>query len=77
MCAGGRSGMEEGLSGSHSVSLALPEVTPSVHALLCTCHAAGTSTPRGDRSMSIDDFEILKPISRGAFGRVYLAREWG
>jgi hypothetical protein len=25
--------------------------------------------------MSIDDFEILKPISRGAFGRVYLARE--
>lgn len=25
--------------------------------------------------MSIDDFEIIKPISRGAFGRVYLARE--
>ena len=25
--------------------------------------------------MSIDDFEILKPISRGAFGRVYLARK--
>jgi hypothetical protein len=24
---------------------------------------------------SIDDYEILKPISRGAFGRVYLARE--
>lgn len=23
--------------------------------------------------MSIDDFEIIKPISRGAFGRVYLA----
>jgi serine/threonine protein kinase len=22
----------------------------------------------------VDDFEILKPISRGAFGRVYLAR---
>lgn len=40
------------------------------------CHGAGASTPRGDRSMSIDDFEILKPISRGAFGRVYLAREY-
>lgn len=25
--------------------------------------------------MSIDDFEIIKPISRGAFGRVYLARK--
>lgn len=24
---------------------------------------------------SIDDFEILKPISRGAFGRVFLARK--
>lgn len=27
--------------------------------------------------MSIDDFEIIKPISRGAFGRVYLARKRG
>lgn len=35
----------------------------------------GASTPRGATSMSIDDFEILKPISRGAFGRVYLARK--
>jgi hypothetical protein len=25
--------------------------------------------------MSIDDFEVIKPISRGAFGRVYLARK--
>ena len=25
--------------------------------------------------MTIDDFEILKPISRGAFGRVYLCRK--
>ena len=32
---------------------------------------AGLSTS----SMSISDFEILKPISRGAFGRVYLARK--
>ncbi len=33
---------------------------------------SGTSTPA---SVSIDDFEIIKPISRGAFGRVYLARK--
>lgn len=25
--------------------------------------------------MSIDEFEIIKPISRGAFGRVYLAKK--
>lgn len=25
--------------------------------------------------MCIEDFDILKPISRGAFGRVYLARK--
>ena len=29
----------------------------------------------GMNSMSIDDFEVIKPISRGAFGRVYLARK--
>lgn len=39
--------------------------------------AAGSSTPHPPSSMSIDDFEILKPISRGAFGRVYLARKRG
>jgi len=34
------------------------------------------STPHSPHvSMSIDDFEIIKPISRGAFGRVYLARK--
>ena len=26
-------------------------------------------------SVSIEDFEVIKPISRGAFGRVYLARK--
>ncbi len=34
---------------------------------------AGGVVPLGP-SVSINDFEILKPISRGAFGRVYLAR---
>lgn len=30
--------------------------------------------PTKDRT-SIDDFEIIKPISRGAFGRVFLAKK--
>ena len=30
--------------------------------------------PSKDRT-SIEDFEIIKPISRGAFGRVFLARK--
>lgn len=30
--------------------------------------------PLKDRT-SIDDFEILKPISRGAYGRVFLAKK--
>ena len=38
---------------------------------------SGGSTPLGIAApgMSIDEFKILKPISRGAFGRVYLARK--
>lgn len=36
---------------------------------------SGTSTPRSMPGMSIEEFEIIKPISRGAFGRVYLARK--
>lgn len=42
--------------------------------------SAGASSPQSSSSyaataMSIDDFEVIKPISRGAFGRVYLARK--
>lgn len=36
---------------------------------------SGTSTPRRDQGMTIEEFDIIKPISRGAFGRVYLARK--
>lgn len=36
---------------------------------------SGTSTPRSVPGMTIEEFEIIKPISRGAFGRVYLARK--
>ena len=34
----------------------------------CGAHASHVS-------VSIEDFEVIKPISRGAFGRVYLARK--
>ncbi|KAK9837045.1 hypothetical protein WJX84_010231, partial [Apatococcus fuscideae] len=33
------------------------------------------STSANNHGMSIDEFEIIKPISRGAFGRVYLAKK--
>ena len=37
---------------------------------------SGSTTPLSTApGMSIDEFKILKPISRGAFGRVYLARK--
>lgn len=36
---------------------------------------SAASAPAAGAGMCIDDYEILKPISRGAFGRVYLARK--
>lgn len=39
---------------------------------------SGASTPRSaqpQQGMTIEEFDIIKPISRGAFGRVYLARK--
>jgi serine/threonine protein kinase len=42
-------------------------------------HRSGNNAPGGPQAerdaTSIEDFDILKPISRGAFGRVYLARK--
>ena len=36
---------------------------------------SAASAPAASGGMCIEDYEILKPISRGAFGRVYLARK--
>lgn len=36
---------------------------------------ASPNNPYSKDRTSIEDFEILKPISRGAFGRVFLARK--
>jgi len=38
-------------------------------------HISGGNNKKEDSTPSIQDFEILKPISRGAFGRVYLAQK--
>ncbi|KAI8824268.1 serine/threonine protein kinase 15 [Fimicolochytrium jonesii] len=40
-----------------------------------TAQIAGDLNERRSRIPSIRDFEIIKPISRGAFGKVYLARK--
>lgn len=36
---------------------------------------ASPAHPINKDRTSIDDFEIIKPISRGAFGRVFLAKK--
>lgn len=36
---------------------------------------ASPINPCGKDRTSIEDFEIMKPVSRGAFGRVFLARK--
>lgn len=41
---------------------------------LRSLRASPIDTSCKDRT-SIEDFEIIKPISRGAFGRVFLARK--
>lgn len=38
-------------------------------------HASATPQLLLKDRISIDDFEIIKPISRGAFGKVFLARK--
>lgn len=46
--------------------------------LLDNASQSSTSTPLHSshkERTSIDDFEIIKPISRGAFGKVFLARK--
>eukprot|EP00798_Chlamydomonas_sp_ICE-L_P030770 gene30770-35809_t len=51
--------------------------SPEPH--LAASQESGCSTPgtagAAPPGMTIDDFDIIKPISRGAFGRVYLARK--
>lgn len=59
---------------------ALALVRQKAQELFSTAPGAGCGSPTPAASapfgsMCIDDFEILKPISRGAFGRVYLARK--
>ncbi|XP_017247652.1 probable serine/threonine protein kinase IRE4 isoform X2 [Daucus carota subsp. sativus] len=40
-----------------------------------TSQSSRMSTPKHKDRTSIDDFEIIKPISKGAYGKVFLARK--
>ncbi|KAL8130848.1 hypothetical protein AgCh_006964 [Apium graveolens] len=40
-----------------------------------TSQSSRMSTPKHKERTSIDDFEIIKPISKGAYGKVFLARK--
>lgn len=45
-----------------------------VDGMVCSLRASPINPSRKNRT-GIEDFEIIKPISRGAFGRVFLARK--
>ena len=53
----------------------IPPVLFLLNSFIFTTGAATPASGNNISSMTIDDFEILKPISRGAFGRVYLCRK--
>ena len=60
----------------------VPAPSLASHTAACTAAARDDapgappgSPARGRRAPSVSDFHILKPISRGAYGRVYLARK--
>ncbi|XP_051139448.1 probable serine/threonine protein kinase IRE4 isoform X2 [Andrographis paniculata] len=57
-------------------SIGHPESTRSLLDTASQSSAASTpSHPTHKERTSIDDFEIIKPISRGAYGKVFLARK--
>ena len=57
-----------------SSSAALPSSLAARQSSKRRARERSPAAPRPKRA-SIDDFEIIKPISRGAFGRVFLARK--
>ena len=59
---------------AHSVAQA-QDLQRAAAVLDKACNGGPTPHQHSHASISIDDFEVLKPISRGAFGRVYLAKK--
>ncbi|KAJ2736163.1 hypothetical protein H4R23_002064 [Coemansia sp. Cherry 401B] len=55
--------------------LASPVTRQRNNSQLSTMRGTPEAAPRGQRMPSIEDFDFVKPISRGAFGRVYLTRK--
>ncbi|KAJ1933103.1 rim15, signal transduction response regulator, partial [Linderina pennispora] len=67
-----------GLTISTGISAAIGEssaMSPSRQRTNSTLVCSRESSAKAQRMPSIDDFDFVKPISRGAFGRVYLARK--
>lgn len=56
-----------------TTSIIFEEDGPSEDDMVHSLFTSPIHSPK-DRT-SIDDFEIIKPISRGAFGRVFLAKK--
>ncbi|KAJ2488006.1 hypothetical protein EV174_000243 [Coemansia sp. RSA 2320] len=55
--------------------LASPVTRQRNNSQLASLRATPESAAKAPRMPSIDEFDFVKPISRGAFGRVYLARK--
>jgi hypothetical protein len=53
----------------------LAEPLPVVSKMPQSGSRSGLSTPRSSAVMQVSDFELIRPISRGAYGRVYLVRK--
>ncbi|ORZ32784.1 kinase-like domain-containing protein [Catenaria anguillulae PL171] len=58
-----------------SPSASVPQTPPPKTKRDQSVSSSGSGGKRGRRGVSIEEFEFLKPISKGAFGRVYLGRK--
>jgi len=64
-----------GPSSSGHASPLLTNSIPGTPSALNSPHCGSGGVNKKSKAASITDFEILKPISRGAFGKVYLAQK--
>ncbi|KAJ1948540.1 hypothetical protein FBU59_001545 [Linderina macrospora] len=62
-------------SGEQSAAMSPSVTRQRTNSTFANCRSASDSASKAQRMPSIDDFDFVKPISRGAFGRVYLVRK--
>ncbi|KAF2078166.1 hypothetical protein CYY_000550 [Polysphondylium violaceum] len=58
-----------------NINITSPNTSPIMSSNQVSLSSSTTTSTPKSASVSIADFEIIKPISRGAFGRVYLAKK--